>query len=150
MQLTAFAIILVLAANLAASAQPSSAAACIDLKQAKPLRFNGVLTREVFPGAPNYEDIHKGDKPEPAYILRLRESICVTGDTFVDSSRQIDRIQIFPANTTKKSQVLWKQLRGFVGRSVAVDGREPFGAHTGHHHAPLLLPITKIRIVSHR
>lgn len=35
-----------------------------------------------------------------------------------------------------------------VGRRVRVEGKSAFGAHTGHHHAPLLLPITQITSAS--
>jgi hypothetical protein len=39
-------------------------------------------------------------------------------------------------------------LKKLVGKSVAVEGNGALGAHTGHHHAPLLLPINKINLVS--
>jgi hypothetical protein len=105
-------------------------------------RLEGTLTREVFLGPPNYRDIRKGDKPELAYILRLSKPICVSGDEFIDPKRKIDRVQMFG---------IGRQGAGFVertpqaGRQIGERRRaEPFGAHTGHHHAPLLLPIAKI------
>ena len=116
---------------------------CIDLKQSAPFRFEGVLTRQVFAGPPIPEDIRKGDKPEPTYILQLENPICASGDDFADPKKQIDRIQIFP---NEENKVSWKQLRKLVGKSVAVEGNSPFGAHTGHHHAALLLPITSVTI----
>ena len=117
---------------------------CIDLQQSRPVHFEGRLTYKIFPGPPNFADIAKGDKPEPAYILQLRKPICVSGDEFIEPSKPIDRIQIFPAHEDRKKLVSWKMLRTSIGKSVAVEGSEPFGAHTGHHHAPLLLPITRI------
>jgi hypothetical protein len=150
MRLILFSPIFLMASIGCGSTQPSNAASCIELKQVQPFRFEGVLTRRIFPGPPNYQNVHKGDKPEPAYILRLRKPICAMGDALVDSSKQIDRIQVFPADADTDGQPLWKDLRRLVGRSVTVEGREPFGAHTGHHHAPLLLPITNISIASHR
>ncbi|MBV1699772.1 MAG: DUF4431 domain-containing protein [Hyphomicrobiales bacterium] len=131
------------------SAQPTAVDACVDLKRSERIRFEGVLTHKVFPGAPNYQDVRKGDKPEPAYILHLPKPICVAGDAFIGPDKQIDRIQIFPAYQAD-DRPLWAALRASVGKSVVVEGTEPFGAHTGHHHAPLLLPATKITVATGR
>lgn len=119
-------------------------APCINLKQSRHFRFEGVLTYKIFPGAPNYEDVRKSDKAEPTYILRLRKPVCVTDDAFIGANQQIDRIQIFPDYSNRENPALWKALRASVGKSVIVEGAEPSGAYSGHHHAPLLLPITKI------
>jgi hypothetical protein len=66
-------------------------AQCINLKQSQTFSFEGKLTHKVFPGPPNYEDVRKGDKPEPSYILQLPKRTCVSG-----SDEKIDRVQIFP------------------------------------------------------
>jgi hypothetical protein len=150
MRLMPPSLILVLVLGLTCAAAPLFAGPCIDLKLSPSFRFEGVLTHKVFPGAPNYADVRKGDKPEPAYVLRLQKSICLTGDEFIDAQKQVDRIQIFPEETDKETKTLWKQLRKLVGKSVIVEGSKPFGAHTGHHHAPLLLPITKITNANRR
>jgi hypothetical protein len=65
-------------------------AACLDVRQTQPLVFKGSLSRPVFPGPPNYEDVKKGDKPERAYIIKLDAPICATGDEFLDSSQTFD------------------------------------------------------------
>src|SRR5215831_5666767 len=121
----------------------SAGAACIDLKQKDPLSFQGRLNYRIFPGPPNYEDVRKGDTPEPTYILKLEEPICATGNEFVDPNTKFDRIQIFP-ESDKAAQALWRDLRGFIGQRVLVAGTGAFGRHTGHHHAPLMLPIASI------
>ena len=121
----------------------SANAACIDLKQKEPLSFQGRLNYRIFPGPPNYEDVRKGDTPEPTYILKLEEPICATGNEFVDPNTKFDRIQIFP-ESDKAAQALWRDLRGFIGQRVLVAGTGAFGRHTGHHHAPLMLPIASI------
>ena len=118
-------------------------AACIDLKQKDPLSFQGILNYRIFPGPPNYEDVRKGDTPEPTYILKLDEPICATGDEFVDPNTKFDRIQIFP-ESDKAAQALWRDLRGFIGQRVLVAGTGAFGRQTGHHHAHLMLPIVSI------
>jgi hypothetical protein len=144
MRSIAAASLFLLASIGLAAAQPMVAGPCLDVKQPQPVRLEGVLTRKVFPGPPNYRDIRKGDMPEPAYILRLSRPVCVAGDMFADRMQRIDRVQIFPADADTGNQPLWADLRRLVGRPVIVEGREPFGAHTGHHHAPLLLPVTRI------
>jgi hypothetical protein len=127
----------------------SANAECIDLKQKDTLSFEGTLNYRIYPGPPNYEDVRKGDTPEPTYILKLDEPICATGDEFVDQNLKFDRIQIFP-ESGKAAQVLWRDLRGFIGQRVLVAGTDlaagtgAFGRHTGHHHAPLMLPIARI------
>jgi hypothetical protein len=121
----------------------SAHAACIDLKQRDNLSFEGTLNYRIYPGPPNYEDVRKGDTPEPTYILKLEEPICATGDEFVDQNVKFDRIQIFP-ESGKAGQALWRDLRGLIGQRVVVTGTGAFGSHTGHHHAPLMLPIASV------
>jgi len=121
-------------------------AACVDVGHSSALSFEGILTYHIFPGIPNYEDVRKGDTPEPTYIVKLNAPICATGDDFLTTNTLFDQIQVYPAETGEPSQRLWREIRPLVGKRVAVEGRGAFGAHTGHHHAPLLLPITKIQI----
>jgi len=141
---TLLSFVLALVSILFVANEPGLANPCLDITQPHSFRFKGVLTHKVFPGPPNYQDVRKGDKPESAYILQLAKPICVSGDEFVDPNAQIERIQIFPQYADTKDEALWRALRNLVGRSVVVEGKEPFGAQTGHHHAPLLLPITAI------
>jgi Domain of unknown function (DUF4431) len=123
-------------------------AACIDLKQTNMLSFEGTLNYRIFAGPPNYQDVRKGDTPEPTYILKLAEPICVSGDEFIDPGDKFDQVQIFSEPSDKAAQALSRDLRRLVGKRVVVEGTSPFGAHTGHHHAPLMLPITRISIAS--
>jgi len=117
---------------------------CIDSKLPQPIQLTGILTRKVFPGPPNFEDVRKGDRPEPGYILRLQQPICLTGDDFIEPDRLVERVQIFPDFTKQQDKALARELRGSVGKRVVVEGASPFGAQTGHHHAPILLSITRI------
>lgn len=123
-------------------------AACLDLKQTNVLSFEGTLNYRIFAGPPNYEDVRKGDTPEPTYILTLAESICANGDEFVDPRDKFDQVQIFPESSDKAAPALSRDLRRWIGKQVVVEGASPFGAHTGHHHAPLMLPITRIALAS--
>jgi hypothetical protein len=124
----------------------SANAACLNLKQTSNLSFDGILSYHIFAGPPNYEDVRKGDTPEPTYILKLDAPSCATGDEFLNPSERFDKIQVYPADSGAIGRFLSRDLRRFVGKRVVVEGNSAFGAHTGHHHAPLMLPITKIAI----
>jgi hypothetical protein len=124
----------------------SANAACIDLKQTSSFSFEGTLSYRIFAGPPNYEDVRKGDTPEPTYLLKLDAPICATGDESLNPSDRFDRLQVYPADSGVIGRFLSRDLRRFVGKRVVVEGNSAFGAHTGHHHAPLMLPITKIAI----
>ena len=119
-------------------------AACLDVRQSQPLTFKGSLSRPVFPGPPNYEDVKKGDKPERAYIIKLDAPICATGDEFLDSSQTFDTVQLLVDDTANDSRALNASLTQLIGKRVEVTGKSGFGAQTGHHHAPLLVTLVKI------
>lgn len=55
-------------------------AACVDLNQTNTLMFEGTLNFRIFGGPPYSGGVHLGDTPEPTYILKLDDPICVTGD----------------------------------------------------------------------
>jgi hypothetical protein len=121
----------------------SANAACIDVKQTKSVSFEGTLSYNIFPGQPNYEDVRKGDAPEPTYLPKLDAPICATGDDFLN---RLDKIQVYPADSGVAGRFLSIDLRRLAGKRVVVEGNSAFGAHTGHHHAPLLLPITNVAV----
>lgn len=108
--------------------------ACVDLNKEKTIDASGTLSRPIFPGPPNYEDVRQGDAPEPAYILKLRNPFCVSGDDFVADGQVIDRIHLVDDETTP-------HLRGLVEREVSVVGSDAYGGHTGHHRAPLVMGV---------
>jgi hypothetical protein len=108
------------------------AAACLDLSKQPEISASGDLSRPMFAGPPNYEDVRKGDTPEPSYILTLDLPFCVTGDDFLEDGQTIDRIQLIDQKGI---------LAKLVGQAVEVRGNNPFGEHTGHHHAPLLMTV---------
>ena len=53
----------------------------------------------------------------------------------MDTVESAETIHIYSSDET-----VLKQL---VGKSVKVKG-DPFGAHTAHHHAPIVMEITEI------
>ena len=116
-----------------------SYAGCIPINSPDKLIFEGVLRHKIFPGAPNYEDVRKGDRAEPVYILELNDKICVAGDDFIDKGAQIRALQIYPAEAGEK-----RQWQGLVGTGVRIFGISAFGAHTVHHRAPLVVEVGRI------
>src|SRR5262245_13139007 len=118
-------------------------AACIDVKQTDRLSFQGTLSHQIFPGPPNFEDVRKGDAREPAYILTLDAPACAVGDDFLNASESFDCIQLLP-NDARPDPALSRTLQRLVGKRVSVEGASAFGAHTGHHHAPLLVSVKNI------
>jgi Domain of unknown function (DUF4431) len=124
-------------------------AACIDVKQSDRLSFQGTLSHKIFPGPPNFEDVRKGDAREPAYILTLDAPACAVGDDFLNASESFDRIQLLP-DDARADPKLSRTLRRLVGKRVSVQGASAFGAHTGHHHAPLLVSVKNITAAPER
>lgn len=124
----------------------SANAACIDLKQKSGFSFQGILSYGIFAGPPNYQDVRKGDTPEPTHILTLDAPICAAGDESLSPSKQFNKIQVYPADSGAAGRFLSRDLRRYTGKRVVVEGNSAFGAHNGHHHAALLLPITNIAI----
>jgi hypothetical protein len=120
-------------------------AACVDVRQPDALSFTGTFSNQVFPGPPNYEDIKKGDKPERAYILKLDQPICATGDEFLDGKAMFDRVQLLADDASSAGRAASQSLQGFDGKRVVVLGKSGFGAQTGHHHAPLLATLVSIK-----
>jgi len=114
-------------------------AACIDVSGDKKLSFTGTLEHKVFPGPPNYESVEAGDRSEPTFLLKLAKPICVTdGGEFADPAAFFDTIHVF---TDKDA--LRRRLNSAIGKSLTIKG-SGFAAHTGHHHAPLVLEADKV------
>lgn len=116
-----------------------ASAACLDILKDQQLEVTGDLSRPIFAGPPNYTDVRQGDAPEPAYILTLHTPICVTGDEFLADNAPVDRIHLIDDSNV---------LRQWLGKSVSLVGKELFGGHTGHHHAPLLMTVVSAAALS--
>jgi len=128
-----------LLALVAASLPTLASAACIDIAKNPSPIFEGTLTRKIFPGPPNYEDVRQGDRPEPAYILTVKQPFCITGDEMINDETQISRIHILAGDVP---------LMPFIDREVTIRGKEPYGGFTGHHKAPLVMTAATVREVA--
>ena len=113
----------------------ASSADCVALSKGQVLRLSGKLSRPIFPGAPEFEDVRNGDEPEPAYILALDEPLCTTGDEFLAASETVTSVHLTPT----QDEGWFDEMNGYLGKQVMVTGTDPYGSHTGHHHAPLLM-----------
>src|SRR4029450_6616433 len=78
------------------------------------------------------------DSPERAYILTLSTPACLSGSDEMDKVSSTDAIQIYSSD-----EIVAQSLKQLVGKSVKVKGN-PFGAHTAHHHAPIVMEIAEI------
>ena len=137
----------ILVACVTLCAAVSASEACVDVQQSGSISLQGTLRFQIFAGPPNFEDVRKGDAPEPAYILQLDTPICVIGDDGADPNVRFDTVQILlsePASGPPSSNALSR----LIGRPVLVEGRSAFLAHTAHHHAPLLLSVSRVTLAT--
>jgi hypothetical protein len=64
---------------VASLATPLATPAKSDCLSYEPSRVSiqGALNRVIFPGPPNFQDVERGDKPEPYFVLQLQQPVCV-------------------------------------------------------------------------
>lgn len=117
----------------------SARAECFDISKSQPAELSGELSARIFAGPPGYEDVDKGDTPEPGYVLKLKAPICLTGDPdFTDPTVMFDEIQLVARDSTSKA------MEALDGRTVQVRISDQLPAHTGHHHRPLVAWVDEI------
>lgn len=137
--MTASAVCMVVGISFAtALAQTPSSRSCLSYEPAV-VKLSGTLVRKTFPGPPNYENIHRGDRPETYWLLKLSQPVCVNEDKSEPS--------LNPAHDDIRSVQLvltgeaYKKYKTLVGKRVVATGTL-FGEHTGHHHTPVLLTVS--------
>lgn len=108
------------------------ASSCFDISRGEPKILVGELRYVLFPGPPNFEDVQRGDTPEPTYVLKLDRPICIRGEEFADPNLMFDEVQLVGSAETQPS------LKANVRRYVRVALRDRMAANTGHHHEPLV------------
>lgn len=75
---------------------------------------------------------------EDAYILHVSDAVCLEGSGEFDKVAHARTIHVYSV----KPDIL-KRIRKLVGKAVRVRGT-PFGAHTAHHHAPIVMDVREI------
>jgi len=115
-------------------------AACLQYEPAA-VSLRGKLLRRVYAAPPNYEDLHKGDRPETYWIIQLQSPTCVNEDKAEPDlnvfQRDIRSVQLV---LTKEKYRMYKSL---LSKRVVATGTL-FGAHTAHHHTPVLMTVTTL------
>jgi hypothetical protein len=74
---------------------------------------------------------------ESAYILELARPNCFVGDEQLGGEVNVAEVQLIVS--PENNPDLYGLLRDRIGRPVSVTGHQAFGAHTSHHHAPVVL-----------
>jgi hypothetical protein len=131
-----------LSAKEAGSAKTAAAADCLEYGPA--VQLTGNLIRKTFPGLPNFTSVAQGDTPEVGWILHLDKPVCVkgrAGDDFDVAVSHLTDLQLVLGNDD-----YYRQAKKFLARKVIVTG-VLFGAHTGHHHTPVLLDVKNIQLM---
>jgi Domain of unknown function (DUF4431) len=109
-------------------------APCLSYGPAK-VTLSGKLERRTLPGVPNYESARNGDKPETHFYLKLSSPICTTGDR--------NSAAAHPVTGVSRIQLIFSEsdfavFRPLTGKRLTVQGAL-ISAHTGHHHARVLM-----------
>jgi hypothetical protein len=78
------------------------------------------------------------ERREEAYILELTAPACLEGTEESDQVNSTRRIHVYPHD-----EKLGAAMRRLVGKTVRIKGN-PFGQHTAHHHAPIVMEVADI------
>jgi hypothetical protein len=122
--------------------QTTTAADCLEYEH--PVQLTGKVVKKTFPGPPNYESVEKGDAPEVAWILNLDKSVCVkarAGDDFDVEVSHLRDLQLVLGNNN-----YYQRAKELLSRKIIVTG-VLFGAHTGHHHTPVLMDVKNLQLL---
>ena len=134
---------LILLLSVSFSSNALSPQGCLSYEPAT-VNLKGKITRKTFAGPPNYENVKKGDTPEPYWILNLTKLICVNADEKIiggeKQEKNVFRIQLV------LTEEQYSQYKRLLGKRVEVSGKL-WHAHTGHHHTNILLTVTEIKNV---
>jgi hypothetical protein len=124
-----------------ASANAASGGDCLPYEPAQ-VTLKGKVSLKVFPGPPEYTSVKEGDKPEPAWLLRLAKPICVKADKKDEDNRAEDNVSVIHLVLRGKQ---FSQLRRLRKKGAVRFTGQLFHALTGHHHAEVLLRVTRMQ-----
>src|ERR1700730_5592599 len=79
MKCAALSVVASLAIPLATPAKSN----CLSYEPSR-VSIQGTLTRVIFPGPPNFQDVARGDKPEPYFVLQVQQPVCVNKGKYED------------------------------------------------------------------
>jgi hypothetical protein len=130
-----------LSSAVACPARPQTEARCLSYESTV-VKLTGTLTRETFPGPPNYESVRKGDKPEIYWILNVARPICVDA-IHTDSGSSPAKEDIRRVQLVFTDSLAYKKYKEFLSKEVVATGTL-FAAETGHHHTAVLLTVENL------
>jgi hypothetical protein len=119
------------AAALLCTCEPA-AAQCLKA-EAEGQRAEGRLERVTF------TDIDYGNQVEVAFILNLAKPACLDGEDEYDKIESTMKIHVFSMD-----KAVDRRLGASIGRQIRVVGW-PFGEHTRHHRAPIVMRVTEVK-----
>lgn len=103
------------------------------------LRFDGKAERAAgLLAIGTFQDA--ADRPESAFILSLGAPTCLDAEDPEFRVEAAQTIHVYGVDDAVHTRI--EQL---TGKGVVVRGR-PFGAHTSHHHAPIVMEVTDIEL----
>jgi len=107
------------------------------------ITLTGTLKSRIYPGAPNYESVKKGDRPNKVWLIRLPRSISMDqGPEPALFERETGIREIHVILTDLKGESILKQHKG---ETVTLTGTI-FHAHTIHHPLPLLMDVQNFEL----
>ena len=106
------------------------------------VELRGTIISQTFPGPPDYTSIRGGDRPEVYWLVVLSDPICVDQDK-ADPDLNPAQKDIHKVQMVFRDVNIYKTQKDLVGKRVVAKGTL-FGAHTGHHHTPVLLTVSTL------
>ncbi|MBV9878922.1 MAG: DUF4431 domain-containing protein [Gemmatirosa sp.] len=120
------------------AAQPPRPSGCLRYGP-DTVRLTGTLERRTYYGAPNFGEDPAHDEKEVGFYLGLAAPVCAAGGADAalgEPQHGVRRVQLVLDSAG------YARLRPHLGQTVVLRGTL-FPAHTGHHHAPILLDVLR-------
>ena len=108
----------------------------------EPVTLEGTVSRQVFPGPPNFESVADGDEKLVYWILHLDSPICV-GSGAVTKELDESEPRVLEIQIAAKDIRFYREKRKAVGKRVKVTGTL-FHQHTGWHVTKVVLQATNL------
>jgi len=109
--------------------------------------LQGRVTAMIYPGAPNYNSIEKGDKKESGYYLILNNPV----DVVLPKKRTMENSRDEPQKNIRSVQLVLANpaARKNLVRNMYVQTKgELFYWFSGHHHTKVLMYVDTVKKVS--
>jgi hypothetical protein len=114
---------------------------CTKIAHEAIVTVSGRLIMRIFPGAPNYQSIKKGDAADFARILVLDKPVCLyplPGNQYDDFINDVKKTQLILLDPG-----IWERTEKLFKLHVQFTGSF-FSAQTGHHHTPAMFMVKGI------